>query len=531
MLRFFFLCLLSLPLQAQQTCNSLKALQIPASTIGLPTTGATIDSAKTMPARKGNTGPFCLVRGRIHPVDPAAQDIRFQVNLPKAWNGKAVHFGGGAFDGYLGETNGLKQPTLAIHSDLTPLARGFATFGSDSGHHKHYILLPDILNAVNARFALNMEERRNFARDGLKKTHDAAVAVIQAHYGTPPQRMFFLGGSTGGREAYFVVQRWPTDYDGVLGAFAAWDQVELDLQFIRVSQAMYAPGGFLPRALTKLLARSVMDACDKLDGLADGIISNPSACHFNPVTLLCSSTQPKGCLTPQQLHTVQVFASEQRTDVPLWNGVETMPGFNILAGADLTGNMGLLHHAEHPPKALLNSFYYLVGDQVLRFFLTGDTHFNALTFDTTTGGKFASELLPQSRASDASISNIAPFAQHGGKFLIVHGTSDATIPTAASVLYYQMLQKNTPPQDLEKAVRLYLVPGFGHGHGTFNAGFDALGTLDRWLDGTAPDALTVTDNNPTHRSRPLCPFPTWPRYTTSGDPNAASSFNCSQPMQ
>ena len=524
------LCLLSLPLAAQQPCKALKSLGIPAASIALPTTGVTITSAQ-------QKSTFCQVQGRIHPVDPNAQDIRFHVNLPNTWNGKAVHYGGGAFDGWLAETNGLRQPTLALKSQPTPLERGFATFGSDSGHHKRYFLLPDVLNAVNARFALNDETRRNYAQDALKKTHDAAVAVLQAHYAKPPSRMFFLGGSTGGREAYFVVQRWPNDYDGVLGAFAGWDQVELDLQFIRVSQAMYGhaqngASGFLSKPQTTLLARSVLQSCDNLDGLEDGLISNPDTCHFDPATLLCTAHQQKGCLTPTQLHTVQTFATEQRTAQPLMNGVQTMPGFNVLAGADLTGNMGLLHHAEHPPRPILNSFYYLVGDQVLRFFLTRDPHFNALTFDTTTGGKFASRLLPESQASDASISDLSPFAAHGGKFLIVHGTADATIPTNASVLYYQMLLRNTPAEALDKSVRFYLIPGFGHGHGTFNAGFDSLAILDHWLDGTAPTAaLTVTDNNPTHRTRPLCAFPTYPRYNGSGDPNAAASFTCTAPEQ
>ena len=151
----------------------------------------------------------------------------------------------------------------------------------------------------------------------MKKTHDAAVAILQRFYGKPPERMFFLGGSTGGREAFFVMQLWPDDYDGVLGAYAGWDQTELDLQFIRVSQAMYAKGGFLPSSKTRLLARAVMQACDALDGVSDGIISNVAACHFDPATLLCpSGTDSKNCLTPQQLTTVQTFATEQKTDSP-----------------------------------------------------------------------------------------------------------------------------------------------------------------------------------------------------------------------
>ncbi len=515
------------PIEAAPACKALAAFTVPASAIGLPTTGAYVQSAKLV---HDSRGEYCKVLGRIRPVDAKAQEIRFEVNLPTKWNGKAVHFGGGAFDGWLAATDGLKRTPVSLASEPEPLARGFATFGGDSGHHKHYLLLPDVLNVVNASFALNAEERRNFAQDGLKKTHDAAVEIMERRYGRRPERMFFLGGSTGGREAYFVVQRWPEDYDGVLGAYAGWDQTELDLQYIRVSQAMYSAGGFLPKAQTKLLARSVMRACDGLDGVEDGLISNVAACRFDPATLLCAGgAKTKGCLTPQQLKTVETFATEQRTAQPLWNGVETMPGFNVLAGGDLTGSMGLLHHAEHPPKVLLNSFYYVIGDQVLRFFLTGEKHFNALTFDTTTGGPYAKDLLPQSEASDASKSDLSAFADHGGKFLMLHGTSDVTIPTGSSVLYYQMVQRSMGQQKMDRFLRFYLVPGFGHGRGAFNAGFDALGVLDRWLDtGAAPENLVVEDENDRSRGRgrPLCEYPAWPKYRGSGDVNSANSFVC-----
>ena len=512
---------------AGEACLSLRGMRIPESAIGLPTTGAAVDKSKLI---NDSQGVYCKVMGRIHPVDPKAQDIRFEVNLPSKWNGKAVQFGGGVFDGWLGETNGLGHVTVSVKSEPGPLAQGFVTFGGDSGHHKRYPPFLDILNTLNASFAKNPEERRNYAQDGLKKTHDAAVAIVEQRYGVKPRRMFFLGGSTGGREAYFVVQRWPEDYDGVLGAFAAWDQVELDLQFIRVSQAMYAKGGFLPQAKTSLLAKAVMDKCDALDGVKDGIVSNVNACHFDPKTLLCPAEHAdKKCLTRKELDTVETFATEERTAEPLWHGVQTMPGFNVLAGADLTGSMGLLHHAEHPPRILLNSLYYVVGDGVLRFFLTGDDHFNALTFNTTTGGKYASDLLPQSKASDASEADLTPFARRGGKFLIVHGTADATIPTNSSVLYYDMVQKTMGAEATDGFLRFYLIPGFGHGHGAFDAGFDALGVLDRWVDsGVAPAELVVVDNNKKGlgRTRPLCRYPAWPKYNGAGDVNAAGSFTC-----
>jgi hypothetical protein len=512
-------------LPPKAVCKSLNGITIAAGGIGLPTTGATVRSAKL---KHDHRGEYCKVLGGIHPVDPKAQDIRFEVNLPTQWNHKAVHFGGGSFDGWLGATNGLQRTPVSIASQPGPLARGFATFGSDSGHHKHYPPFLDVLNVLNASFALNAEERRNFASDGLKKTHDVAVAIMERRYGMKPARMFFLGGSTGGREAYFVVQRWPTDYDGVLGAYAGWDQVELDLQFIRVSQAMYSKGGFLPFWKTRKLANAVLRACDAKDGLKDGIVSDPAGCRFDPAVLACKNgVKGFGCLSKAQLKTVQTFATEQRTAEPLYHGVQTIPGYSVLAGTNLTGSLGILPFALHPPSIPLNSFYYLIGDHVLKYFLTKDTHYNALHFNTITGGKYAADLLPQSKASDASDADLTPFEQHGGKLLILHGTIDATIPTNSSVLYYTMVQGQMSQPQIDSFLRLYLVPGYGHGRGVFNAGFDALGVLDHWVEtGVAPKNLVVVDNHRSQRTRPLCVYPTWPKYTGAGDPNDASSFTC-----
>lgn len=510
----------------QTPCGTLKGFAIPASAIALPTRGALVKSAA---GKQQNGVGYCKVKGEIASLDPHAQAIRFELNLPAKWNGKAVQYGGGGFDGAL--VTGLATPQVGVKSEPTPLQRGYATFGGDSGHHHHYLFLPDIYNELHARFALNDEERLNFNHDGLKKTHDAVVAIITHAQGSAPKRMFFLGGSTGGREAYFVTQLWPMDYDGVLGAFAGWNQVQLDLEFIRAAQAEYRPGtkltrGWLPKDKTRLVADKVMQACDAADGVKDGIISNPAGCHFDPHTLACApGKNSHDCLTEGQLRTFEIFASEQRTATPLKNNVQSIPGYNVFAGADLTGSMGLLSHPLHPPKFPLGSFYYEVADGVSRFFLTRDPHFNALTLDTTTGGTYADRLLPQSIASDASDADLTPFAQHGGKFLMVHGTSDATIPTGASVEFYTMMQAKMGQPAMDAFMRFYLIPGYGHGHGIFDAGFDALGILDAWVEGApAPTALTVKDNH-SARTRPLCAYPAWPKYV-GGDVSAAASFTC-----
>ncbi len=449
---------------------------------------------------------------------------------PETWNGKAVHFGGGTFDGWLGAADGLGSGAVGLKSLTPPLGRGYATFGSDGGHHRSYFPFPDALNTLNAKFARNDEMRHNFDGDALKKVHDTAVALIKLRYGHAPQRMFFLGGSTGGREALRVAQRFPADYDGVLAAYAAWDQIELDLQFMRTAQALYAPGGFLGHAQTRIIDRTVEEACDAQDGLRDGIISNVSGCHIDTAALRCrDGHKHHDCLSDAELHTLETFATPQQTDTPLMNGINSIPGYNVLSGADLGVAVGLLHFPLHNPIILFNSFGYVIGDDVTRNFLTVGHHYNSLHFDTRTGGPWHDEVLQQSRDIDSSNADLRPFFSHGGKLLLVHGSADTVIPTNSTVDYYQRVQQATGAEATANSVRLYVIAGLGHGYGRFNAGFDSLGTLDAWVDkGIAPANLTVTDNH-SGRTRPLCEWPAWPRYNGSGDPDSAASFTCVAP--
>jgi pimeloyl-ACP methyl ester carboxylesterase len=509
------------------SCKDLRHVTLPATAIGLPTTGADVTS--TARRHAGEMG-YCRVLGRIHPVDPAANDIRFELNLPEQWNGKALHVGGGTFDGYLPSANGLGRTAVGLKAEATPLTQGYATFGSDSGHHRSYFPFPDAINVLNAKFARNPEMQRNFAGDALKKTHDVAEAIIARRYGSLPKRTYFIGGSTGGREALRVAQRYPDDYDGVLAAYAAWDQVELDLQFMRTAQALYAPGGFLGRSQSRLISKTVEKSCDAQDGLRDGIISNPAGCHINVAALSCSDRRKHhGCLSTAQMHTLQTFATEQKTDAPLSNGVDSIPGYNALAGMNLGHAVGLLHFPLRNPVILFNSFGYVIGDDVTRNFLSVGRHFDSRNFDVKTGGEWHDELIQQAHEIDSTDADLQPFHSHGGKLILVHGTVDAVIPTNSTVDYYQRLQARLGSATTEDFARLYLIPGLGHGAGKFNGGFDTIGTLDAWVDrGIAPKDLIVTDNH-SGRTRPMCEWPAWPKYTGSGDVNTASSFTCVQP--
>jgi hypothetical protein len=162
------------PPVAGLACEQLQGLAIPASAIGLPTSGASVTSAKTV--APGGTGAaalpeYCEVAGKIAPVDATAPDIRFALALPTAWNRKVVMLGGGGFNGTVPNVKGNVPNGPA--DKLTPLGRGYATFASDSGHQAN------ALGSQDGLFGLNDEAVRNFGGDALKKTHDAALAVIK----------------------------------------------------------------------------------------------------------------------------------------------------------------------------------------------------------------------------------------------------------------------------------------------------------------------------------------------------------------
>ena len=322
------------PPSSPTACADLNGIAIAPQAIGLPTTGAVVTSAVIVPAAGtgvATVAEYCKVLGDINPVDPTAPKIKFQVNLPSNWNSKALMFGGGGYNGVL--ATGLGNVPAGPADKPAPLARGYATFGSDSGHQA---------NANGSRdgtFGANDEALKNFSSDAIKKTRDVAVNIIQRRYAARVQKTYFAGGSTGGREALFAVQNWPQDFDGAIVLYPAWNAASLDLQFGRITRELAKPGAYPSRAKRKLMYDAALAACDGLDGAMDGLISNVSACNasFNPMTaklgdkpLRCAGGIDAGdtCLSDAQIAGYLVISSPLVLNYTLASGETTYPGFN-----------------------------------------------------------------------------------------------------------------------------------------------------------------------------------------------------------
>ena len=516
-------------------CAALAGSTLPAQAIALPTRGARIDSTVMVPATaSGNqSGEFCRITGSVLGLDTSTPDIHFDLNLPVNWNGRALQIGGGGYDGVVVSGTGV-MPFSPVHA---PLAKGYATFGDDSGHTG---------NSALANFGLVNEAVINFGYAHLKKTHDAVLALIKRAYGRPPGKMYFAGGSTGGREGYTVMQRYADDYDGVIANSPALNFSGVRLLGVVLGHAEYGtPGGYLSPALLDRVYRRSLEICDKLDGAADGIVSDVEACrqHEQEIidSLRCPSSTPSSppgnndtCLTEPQIATLRVLTDGLSLPYPLaWNA-ERYVGYNVFEGTRLTSGLGLGHDPMRLPLPTFvgNGYLFTQGDSYVRYFVTQDAKFNSLNFDPLHPGRYQQQLFALSETIGAMSTDLSRYIAHGGKLITLQGLADEVISPNQTIAYYEALNRRFGNDKVNAFMRLYMVPGYQHGNGVFIPSVDLLGALDNWVThGVAPQALSATDIAlPTNgRTRPLCRYPAFPRYLGKGNVNLASSFACAEP--
>ncbi|MGI4828166.1 MAG: tannase/feruloyl esterase family alpha/beta hydrolase, partial [Janthinobacterium lividum] len=514
----------------------------PAGSIALPTTGAIVTATSSVVANAtGTIGPYCLVSGNILPVDPTAPNIMFQLALPTTWNKKLMMFGGGGFDGSIPAVTG--NTPQGTTTGLVPLGRGYAVFASDSGHQD--------TSDGGGKFSTNQEAYLNFMGDALKKTRDASYYLVQAFYLTNPVKSYFAGGSTGGRESLTVIQRWPADWDGAIAHYPAYDFSALTLGQLSYAQDFAAPGAWLDTPKRTLLYNAALSACDALDGAVDGVISNVQGCLsvFNPATATLSGTAlrcPGGvdtgdtCLSDAQITALNTANSPVPFNFPLGSGETNYPGYNVTI-ADLgvpnsspyAAYVSLLALGSIAPASPVTSsmmFDLQISDSWTRYTVANNQIYNSLTLNITNPGAFASRLDYLS-SLDATNANLTPFMLKGGKLLMMHGTTDQTVSPRATEAYLARMQAIMGVNAVNSFARYYEVPGFQHAFSdVFMPSWDNLTELENWVESAiVPPAQVITDSaGVPGRTRPLCTYPTYAKYSGTGSINLASSFTCSR---
>jgi feruloyl esterase len=477
---------------ATTPCAGLASLSIP---------NTTITSASLVPAN-GATPAYCNVLATVAPQT----DI--QVQLPTKWKGRYLHLGGGGFDGRIA-TNAPASYNVNL------LAEGYAIGASNGGHRAAQYPGPT--------FAGDQQLVLGYAYTAIGDTDTVARALIHAHYGKPANYRYFDGCSNGGKNASVAPSRFRKDYDGVIGGDGVWghanervgggDMAGLTAVWARVVNVTSTVNlATFPAKLTALYNTQVAK-CDALDGIADGVISNPDKCHFDPKALACpAGVDTPSCLTPTEVKAVKTLQSDLRLNhevigAPYGVG-NLVSGLSAVLGGGQALGQGFLAMAYNNPAFSISSF------DLQRDYSYITNRFDVI--DDMTG----------------SLQGIAKYVRDGGKLIVWTGGEDPLVPAAGSVRFVERLLDVVEHKSREN-VQLYTLPGVNHcGGGPGADTIDLLTPMANWVEkGDPPHNLIASKLNALGAvtfTRPLCPFPQWPKYT-GGNSNQASSFKCVKP--
>jgi len=477
-------------LSAQDACSALK---------GASLNGATILSS-TIVAANASTGTpaFCEVKTTIAPVE--GSHIGAVYRLPANWNGKVLGIGGGGAAG-----------NVTLQGATPGLARGYAVMQNDLGHASTGAT--DWAFAVKAPGQPNTEAIIDF---GHRATHVATTVgkeIATRFYQRAPQHSYWQGCSTGGRQGLAEVQRYPGDYDGVIAGAPVYTPLVYSNAMLRVQAFHARPESNLLPAHVPLIQKAVLAACDMKDGVADGILTDPRSCTWDPGVLACKGAASADCLTPAQVDTVRRVYSGVKTRNGKYAAMPLMRG----GESDWVTRMIGTPQAPRGVNAVL-------GAPFLSYLVKGDPSYDFMTFDperdmATLESGLAAHVHQQNP-------NIAAFVGGGGKLLLWHGFNDPGPSPLSTIEYFEAVRAKVPAS--KDAVRLFLAPGVLHcGGGAGPDRFDALTAMENWVEkGTAPAAMLATKAN-SPISRPLCPYPQLPKYKRAGDTNDAANFACS----
>ena len=492
-------------------CADLVKFRIPGSTMQIQKADA-LPAGKAPAIPNAPPGPdvmlpaHCRVEGVIDPrtgVNGKPYAIRFAVALPENWNGRFLMQGGGGLNGSLNPPLGA---TAA--GDRSALLRGFAVASTDSGHQGA---------GFDGSFLQDQEAALNFLYQSVGKVTVVAKQIVAARYGKPADHAYFVGCSTGGREAMIASQRFPNEYDGIVAGAPAMrtNYSNLATRWITTSLNTVAPKDASGKSQTdkalsasdrKLFMDALLKSCDALDGVRDGMIFNRRACQFDPAELACTGAKTDSCLTTAQVGAIKQGFAGPKTS----RGQQVYPGFFYDTGITASGR-GI-------PGLLVTGF------------APEGNNPTGTEMDVDAEAAVAHDAREMAGDTDAW-TNLSSFTAHQGKLLFYHGVSDPWFSALETIRYYEQLAKTNGPAPVQDWSRLFLVPGMGHCQGGEAAldRFDMVDAIVAWVEqGKAPAQIVATGAAFPGRSRPLCPYPQHPHYSGSGDAESAANYRCTE---
>ncbi|MGQ0683043.1 tannase/feruloyl esterase family alpha/beta hydrolase [Bradyrhizobium sp.] len=526
------------------------------ATTTLETAGAEISSSKMQEAGSG-LPKHCIVTGLANQrvgADGKSYAIRFELRLPVEWNGRFLHQVNGGNDGVVVPALGDKRDGMASGGTV-PLARGFAVLSSDSGHSGSDPANTSLGLAAGAAFGLDPQARRDYGYAADMTLAPIAQKIIAAHYRKKPEYSYMAGCSNGGRHTMVAAERMAESYDGFLVGNPGFDLPRAAIQHAWDLQALVKADPDIRKSITRddarLISSRIIEACDALDGIKDGLTSNMAACQkaFDFKSLTCASGVTQGCLSEAKVDALKtIFAGPKNSkgealysDWPADGGVGTgnwrawkvespVAPWNNYPIIATMGAASLNYIFSTPPIAVEGSSGKLI-EALLKY-----------DFDKDAPKIYARNEMFKESAMDfmappeVDDPKLAALRKAGHKMIIYHGQADPVFSVNDTIRWYEKLNANLKGE-AAGSVRLFTLPGGTHcGGGITLEKFDALTALTDWVEkGKAPDQI-IASINPANkeipaswspaRTRPLCPYPTYAAFSGSGSIEDATSFVC-----
>lgn len=492
-----------LPAPAGAAVESLTATAVPAGTFQVPGT----------PPLGGypvaDVPAHCEVTLAL--THPGANDhVTVQVWLPESgWNGRFQAVGGAAYaaGNIGGVAAAVKQGYAAGTTDA-----GVDTGGLDSSW------------ALDSNGRINAALLENFSS---RSAHELAVVgkqVVTEVYGHAASYSYWNGCSTGGRQGYMEAQKYPDDFDGINADAPAinWNQFEVATLWPQV--VMKQAHTFPTPCEFKAFDQAAVAACDPRDGIADGLISDPSRCDFDPRSLIGTTVACEG-----KDYTI----SEADAEVvrKIWDGPRDSGGRQLWYGLPIGADFGNLTASTTGPDGVTVGSPFPVPAQWVANFVEKQPAFDTANI---TYAQF-DQIFQQARSEFDSIigtadPDLSAFRDAGGKIITWQGYADQLIPTAGTVDYRDRVDARLGGSaEVDDFYRVFLAPGVGHCALT---GSNDLTALTAWVEeGKAPDVLRADLTTATGQTvaRDICRLPFVSQYSGDGDPASPTGFRCVPP--
>jgi feruloyl esterase len=467
-------------------CEELASLHV---------TNASITLVRLYPAGAFTSGrtfqvpAFCRVAVTARPT--ADSDIKVEVWLPEAWNGKLLGIDNGGFSG------AINYAGLA-----GAVGRGYAAVSTDTGH-----------SGDQLDFGIGHPEKIiDWAHRAVHEMTVVAKAVVEKGRGRAPVHSYFTGCSTGGQQGLSEAQRYPADYDGIVAGNPGNNRINLIHGFLWSWLATHDADGkaTLPTAKLPALAKAAIAACDKNDGVEDGVIGDPRTCRFDPAALSCTGAETDSCLTSEQIEAAR----------RVYGGARTRAGRQLYAGWAPGSESGWGQYITNPTSPVR------VG--LFRDWVFKNPSWDPRSFDWEKDVAIVDAAYP---VLNATSTDYTAFKARGGKLIMYTGLADPVVSPFDTIDYYDSVVKaNGGLESTQTFYRFFPVPGMAHcGGGTGTSTFDSLAALEAWVErGIVPESIPASRvvAGRVDRTRPLCAYPAAAHYRGTGAIDDAANFTC-----